>query len=264
MCSLAGNFTGLFGNTTALTSSSCSGQCPLGTYSSANGSVCLPCAVGSYNDGLGASACTLCPAGQFGNTTGLTSAACSGSCGAGKYSGAGAVQCGGCVAGQYAAGSGSVACVACPVGTYGSSANQTSSACSGACSPVAGRYCTAGLTASSGTLCPAGQYRATADNSTFCSPCPLGSFTSSTGSASCSGTCVASPGYYCGVGMSSATGAACPTGTYNTAGALPCLSCLAGVSAGGQGAWLWWYVFPPAHHAASATSEHFLRVVGTT
>ena len=61
---------GLFGATSGLSSASCSGPCPRGTYSLG-----------------GAVTCTACPASTYGDSVALSSPACSGSCFApsGKY-----------------------------------------------------------------------------------------------------------------------------------------------------------------------------------
>jgi len=63
---------GTFGQTSGLTDRSCSGSCPLGTYSDRLGRTsvadCKPCPLGTYGAGIG-----------------LTTASCSGSCPAGRY-----------------------------------------------------------------------------------------------------------------------------------------------------------------------------------
>ena len=60
--------------------------------------------------------------------------------------------------------------------------------------------------------CPAGQY-STNGSVGSCSPCPSGTYGSATGlsTSTCSGLCTgtATTGYYCGPGMTTATGALC-------------------------------------------------------
>ena len=98
--------TGRFGNTTALTQPSCSGNCSAGSYGDRTmlttptcrgncsagyycpaGSVSptqAVCPVGRYSLG-GAGLCPGCPMGRYGNVTGLSTAQCSGLCPAGRY-----------------------------------------------------------------------------------------------------------------------------------------------------------------------------------
>ena len=54
---------GYLGVSEAATNSTCSGPCPVGTYSPSGASDCIPCAVGFY-----------------GNATNMTSSTCSGVC----------------------------------------------------------------------------------------------------------------------------------------------------------------------------------------
>lgn len=64
---------GVYGDSSGLTSPSCTAPCPLGTYSDRPGLTSK-------------SQCTLCPQGTYGSATGLTTNTCSGKCPRGKYS----------------------------------------------------------------------------------------------------------------------------------------------------------------------------------
>ena len=148
------------------------------------------------------------------NITGATSPACSGVCiaPAGWYCGAGAALSTGlpCPTGQYNSGTQGV-CSLCPQGVFGNATGLTTSNCSAMCSASAGYVCSAGATALTGSPCPVGQYSPNGSVGS-CNPCPSGTYGNATGlsTAACSGVCTTTTtGYYCGPGMTIATGALC-------------------------------------------------------
>ncbi len=104
---------GLYGATTALTTSACTGQCAAGTYSPAGSTSCTPCPAAKFSATVGAgspTACQGCPGGKFsvagsGSCTNCSAghygplaatysvATCAAVCGPGQYSLSGAVVC---------------------------------------------------------------------------------------------------------------------------------------------------------------------------
>jgi hypothetical protein len=115
---------GRWGDSTVLTSHTCSGECTAGYSCPAGSTTATPsssiCPTGRYSL-ASAGTCTSCPAGKFGNTQGLSVATCSGNCAAGyacpaasttanppaamcasgRYAAAGATSCSDCLAGQF-------------------------------------------------------------------------------------------------------------------------------------------------------------------
>jgi hypothetical protein len=87
----------------------------------------------------------------------------------GSSSGVGSTlpSCVQCAAGNFSTEGG--ACEWCPVGRYGIG-NVTSSACTGECVAVAGKYCGLGMSSPTGTNCPVGWYSDTV-NATSCKVC---------------------------------------------------------------------------------------------
>eukprot|EP00455_Lapot_gusevi_P054678 TRINITY_DN880_c0_g1_i2.p1 TRINITY_DN880_c0_g1~~TRINITY_DN880_c0_g1_i2.p1 ORF type:complete len:891 (+),score=349.38 TRINITY_DN880_c0_g1_i2:33-2675(+) len=219
---------GYFGNTTGLSTSTCSGQCltgtrallgatsaicngfcPAGSYCPWNTTSVITCPIGSFCPNASAVPVP-CPLGTYGSAVGLSSASCSGQCLA-RF--------------------------------YGNTTGQTSPTCSGPCS--SGYICPVGT--GQPTPCPAGFFCPANGApqpcqpgyycpllSTFMTACPVGTYgaTSQLPSSSCSGLCfggyfgsglartfptcdgACSPGYFCPNGSTSATQQICPLGYY--------------------------------------------------
>jgi hypothetical protein len=164
---------------------------------------------------LGEQPCLPCPAGTDGRWVGLGSQLCGGQCQPGRYSLEGSAP----------------GCVECPIGRYGDASGLGSTNCSGACTTTPGFMCGPGATSALGTPCPAGAFGSGPNE---CSPCPVGVYGNSTGlaAAACSGACVAVPGRYCGVSMTTSDGEACPPGSFTSdAGRTFCTPCPAGLYA---------------------------------
>jgi hypothetical protein len=134
-----------------------------------------------------------CPAGRYGSTTGINSASCTGLCTAGYYCPAGsssatAVRCGGntvyCPPGAPAPVNVSVGHFS--VGTAGMRSDQQQ------CGP--GTYCLDGVA----------------------TPCPVATFSDTSGAVACTGVCFA--GYTCAAGSSSGNATECIPGAYCPSG----------------------------------------------
>lgn len=165
--------------------------CPAGTYndieSSTSFSSCLACPAGAYclagcNSSSGSGACT---AGSFSTAGGGTNSSCS-ACPGGRYCLAGCSSSSGsgvCGAGSFSTlGSGTTAkCSTCPAGTYN---ENIGSAASSACLLCpAGAYCLAGCNSSAGSgLCLPGTFSPA--GSAMCTLCPNG-MTNSVDRTSC-------------------------------------------------------------------------------
>jgi hypothetical protein len=214
---------GQFGNTTGLSTPSCTGWCPPGRYSGPGASSCTLCTAGKYA-GLGASSCSVCPAGQFGSGTGLANATCSGACvpAPGRYCSLGATTRNGaaCPKGQYSTlGDLSVSgCTLCPLGQYGSVVGATdfSSGCSGACIAPLGYFCPDGAASSNGYPCEYGKWSSGFSPCLACAPGKYGRAGSN--SSACTGTCP--PGQFSASGARACT--LCPAGSYSGPGAGSC------------------------------------------
>jgi sugar lactone lactonase YvrE len=255
-------------------STSCS-LCQQGTYTSPEATSCLPCPIGMRGAISGGAnltaACVLCPHGSFASAAGSTSCT---NCSAGYYADTpGAPQCTPCPSGRFSSASAQTSissCSFCPAGSYNPSSGQTSSGCiscspgkfsssAGAsdatqCSPCAPGSIAPTSGSTSCAICQQGMY--TSSDATSCLPCPigmrgaiagganlsaacvlcpLGSFSSTTGSTGCT-TC--SAGFFADTpGLSSCT--PCPIGTFNN---LPssnspsaCLPCPSGTFNPSQG-----------------------------
>ena len=191
--------------------------CPPGTYSEAGWGACTNCSAGLYGNtsGLPTSTCSgPCDAGRFGAVSGLTVFSCSGPCSAGyycppattsatahicpagTYSYEGWSQCTNCSAGLYGATAGmpNASCSGpCVAGYYGETSGLVPSTCSGPC--TAGYYCIEGSTNSTAGVCGPGRYSVA--GSDHCSACPAGQYGLSFALPTmvCSGSCTA--GRYC-------------------------------------------------------------------
>ena len=192
---------GTYGAEEGLSTSACSGRCPKGSY----------CGIATvFPDN--------CLAGFYGNMTGLHAPTCSGACDAGYICMAGSIspQQYACPAGQYnsvpgssscsdcspgyaTAMSASTKCDVCPAGTYSNAAisatqclicapgTYSSAAASTSCS-----QCSPGQSAemrqngsTSCRACPPSRYT-DGNNTIACLQCPVGTFTLTAGSTSCS------------------------------------------------------------------------------
>lgn len=166
-------------------------NCPAGTYndieSSTSFSSCLACPAGAYclagcNSSSGSGSCT---AGSFSTAGGGTNSSCS-ACPRGRYCLAGCSSSSGsgvCGAGSFSTlGSGTTAeCSSCPAGTYNENSGSTALSACLAC--PAGAYCLTRCNSSAGSgLCLPGTFsRAGSDT---CTSCPNGT-TNSVDRASC-------------------------------------------------------------------------------
>ena len=192
---------------------------------SASAEQCLP---GTFSDVPGLGACLPCPAGfvcPLAGTTVLTS------CGEGFYCNEGSSVQEPCPAGQLSTGTGQIgseACVDCPAGRFCATTGQSD--VSGVCQ--AGHYCAgADRVADPGTLndvvadieqgtsgfCPPGYY--CLGGTSTPTPCPLGTYSASTGATSLSACLSCDAGMYCAVeGLTQPTGP-CSAGYFCPAGA---------------------------------------------
>lgn len=224
--------------------------CPMGSF--CNFGVPSLCAAGLFGNstGLSTSACSgVCLGGFYGATEGMTSAECSGYCAAGYYCTAGSTFSTAtvCPIGTYSTtGASSLSnCLSCPGGYYGDSSALSNYFCSGKCD--AGYFCPAGSISksSSANVCPVGTY--SISGSSFCSFCQAGFYGKSIGltSSDCSGPCDAGyygsisgltsatcsgrcqNGFYCPSGSTSSTPSNCPVGSYSLIGT-SCVQCPAG------------------------------------
>ena len=202
-----------------LGTSACTG-CPVGTYSFDYGAVgsCTPCAAGSYSGTTGSSSCMGCDPGYYQDKTGSSSCII---CPIGTYgdgfSGDGATSCTPCRTNSYSDTPGSSSCTFCPDGTYNNTYGSTSASDCKPCPPgsfyngngcflcYAGSYnpksgsnsyddckkCSLGQYSNEGaascTTCPIGTFNdGSWGNFSYCTTCPGGKITSTTGSTSLS------------------------------------------------------------------------------
>eukprot|EP01051_Picozoa_sp_SAG22_P000716 SAG22_NODE_21_length_31784_cov_15.522897_25_plen_1232_part_00 len=195
------------------------------------GSACIACPTGRYQDIPGSSNCTDCSAGFFANGTGSASVGDCTACPAGQYQAMQAqTNCTGCAVGRFFAGTArSTLCPLCAAGQSQSTEGQASCA-----NCVAGRFAPAGAT--SCTTCPLGQYQGqtgqdsciactapghfTSDNRSSCLPCPGGTVDNDVNATTPCAVCLA--GYYAAEGTTACVH--CPAGyhDYDANPATPC------------------------------------------
>ncbi len=178
----------------------------------------------------------LCPPGRWSTTDSSPCSPCPPgySCAAGTRNPTGVP----CPVGSFSSGSGSGACTPCPAGRYGASTGLTTSACSGPCVASPGSGCPAsGSTSPTGVQCIPGTY-GLGGKGAVCTPCAIGQYGTLAGAASqsCSGVCVAAPGWGCPAGGTRATGVQCVPGTYSPGGSVDCEPCPAGKYSASAGA----------------------------
>ncbi|GMH93508.1 hypothetical protein TL16_g12646 [Triparma laevis f. inornata] len=246
---------GKYGQSIGMTTSFCSGLCPIGTYQPFSGKAeCEECIAGKYGTREGAETANRCSPCST-NMYALPGSIICETCKAG-YSSEGLAEnvaaldefCGGaCPAGKFSLAGGS--CTPCPAGKYGMTTASVTAECDGDCS--AGKYsgeggttctdCPQGKFGSSeglasdacDGLCAAGKYSIAGSQS--CYDCNPGRFGSDGDiAATCTGACAA--GYYGSGGDSSASTCLdqCPKGKYSEEGASSCTNCPAGTSGGGD------------------------------
>lgn len=195
-------------------------ECPQGTWSPANASLCSPCA---------ALPASYCPA--------ATPAAAGALCPPGY-----ACPLGGtappvvCPPGRFSAG-GRVSCQECPTGVYGSTPGLTTAQCTAPCSPLTPTlHCPSGSTSNTLQPCPAGSacpgtpfaVAAACAPGSFspplapsCTPCPAGRYGGfhQLTTANCSGPCTLGPGFFCAQGSQGPQDATpCPEGGFTCLG----------------------------------------------
>ena len=154
-------------------------------YYSVDGSGCLQCPVGYYQNDIGMSECKSCEAGKYNDQTGQST-------------------CDFCPDGQYNSEQNGE-CKECPAGYYKDNQNNQCNVCD------SGKYSSQG--ASTCSLCPKGKYLTSTANDDIsdCEDCPVGRFNSNEGNDECT-LCIR--GYYSdSSGQSSCT--ACEFGKYN-------------------------------------------------
>jgi hypothetical protein len=148
--------------------------CPRGTYSVGGAGACTSCPSGTYGNstGLSTASCSgLCPAGLYGGAPGLTSASCTGNCSAGYLCPAGSTNGTSvpCQPGLYSQAAGAASCTLCPVGVFGSTSGLSSPSCSGPCAPG---YFGSGLgmiTSACSGVCSAGRFGSSGATNSSCS-----------------------------------------------------------------------------------------------
>ncbi|KFH05729.1 GCC2 and GCC3 domain-containing protein [Toxoplasma gondii VAND] len=208
--------------------------CPAGYYCPEGTKDPVPCMPGTYNaftGGTSVDSCLPCPAGFFCSSEGTARPTTT------------------CPAGYYCP-AGSMSPVICPPSSYCPLQSSAPKACAkagfycplGTPSPEpcpSGAVCVVGATEPA--LCPKGTYLppsapgVVGGSEQECITCPLGSFTDSFGSTSCS---ICSPGFLCYEGCSSSRpasketdkGRPCPLGHYCLPGALEASPCPAGTA----------------------------------
>lgn len=117
-------------------------------------------------------------------------------------------------------------CDVCVCSTYGSTTGVTSAAwCSGTCTCASGSYCPLGSSSQSGVLCPAGFYCYGTTNPA--TPCPVGSYGSTTGLSTPACTAPCPPGTY-GATMGLSVCTQCPMGTFSSGTGLSSASACSG------------------------------------
>ena len=144
-----------------------------------DGSPCLACEKGKWNDSIGGTSCTNCLAGQYNDQTASTSIdACIG-CGAGRYANTAlaATSCVACEKGKWSDSIAGTSCTNCLAGQYN---DQTASTSIDACIDcTAGRYSTVGGAAISSAvcnICRVGAATNTPSRATSCEDCEMGKY----------------------------------------------------------------------------------------
>jgi hypothetical protein len=211
-------------------------SCAPGTFVSAEGSTttnqsCSSCSSGTYTSVSNATTCTAwtnCPAGTYVSTNGTTSSDrdCS-SCPNGTYSSSpNVITCithGSCPAGteQTAAGTATspTQCAACQAGTYCAGGTTIKVSCGGG---TWDHDLDASTPCSAWKTCLPGEYVAATGSATLdraCSACALGTFSTTSNTASCTTWTNCAPGTFMSVPGSNSTNrscASCSSGTYSS------------------------------------------------
>jgi hypothetical protein len=200
-------------------------KCPIGEYSMAGATACIPCRQGTYAPNRGSTSCIPCAAGKY--TEALGSSSCGGTCPAGTFgnrSGSVTVNdCQKCPEGTYNPSAGSNYCINCPKGKY---SIITGGAAESSCLSCPSGSTTAQSGANMLALCVQ-CLPGTAYTNGSCTPCNPGTFSPYAGSSKCS-QCPA--GTYSENGASSCT--ACIAGTYSLASSSKCTACDPGYISG--------------------------------
>ena len=195
-------------------------------YTGDHGSVCEPCAAGTFKNSAGSEPCTACPADSFSPAGSVLAAQCTCNKGYAGLTSEDGVECVACEGGKYNAVKGSSRCVDCPRGKYSSNTAAGSSTTCLECPPGSSSpsgssalidcLCEPGSTGSPEeecSLCESGKYKTASSNE--CEGCPEG-HTSPPGSSSpekCVEIC--SPGSYGPLGGPCEL---CPPGKYKAQG----------------------------------------------
>jgi hypothetical protein len=250
--------TGLYGSSKGLLSSSCTGRCRNGTYSTLGAKECTNCSNGFVSNGASGT-CSACDLGKYAESG---DAQCR-SCDIGKYGvTTGLSACIDCSIGYYSEVKGASVCISCPAGYYGDTTGLTSANCSGLCD--AGYWCPLGSTSSKQAECgasvvfcpegsalpqsaPLGSYPSVGESTTkytsisicpagsYCngqiSLCPAGQYQDEINKSYCK-DCL--PGTYSGTaGATNCT--TCDVRTYQpSSGSKSCITCATGLSVNGS------------------------------
>ena len=211
---------GYYGNTSFLTSSSCSGVCPAGRYCPEATGQPNECPAGTHLEpppafGTSIYSCIPCFPGTYNAEAGLSAASCR-SCPAGKYTEKlRQTECTACPPGGYCSATNAASLrqtyTPCPSGTFNTIMGAASSAACVSC-PAGTASPTFGQTdPSTCMICPAGSI-APEPGSAACQGCPPGSFQNQPGMTHCE---MCPTGAYCPEGASAAL--PCHEGTYSGA-----------------------------------------------
>lgn len=191
--------------------------CPNGYYCPIGATRPIPCPVGTFSYSPGAiSQCTLCPLGYYANKPASTSCI---ACPNGYFCKDPSIAPTPCPLGTYSTSTGGISeCTTCRLGYY---ANKVASTQCTACPN--GYYCKDPTKAP--TPCPLGSYSYSSGGISECKLCQLGYYANKTASTSC----IACPnGYQCCDARKSPT--SCPLGTFSTSpgGISECVPCSLG------------------------------------
>ena len=205
-------------------SASCSAECPAGTFPG-NGMRCDNCDSGkylSYSGSKNPSECLLCSSGTYSTASGVTSINTCQFCQVGYFSNQGAERCMDCGSGKYQTGIGASAvsdCKLCENGKYSRASNASAFSECVACS--VGSYCAAGCSVC--LNCSVGSYQ-TSTGGYDCTVCSKGTYSNETGGSSIGECKLCLAGSYSYSNSSTCT--QCPLGTFSTAlgNAGPCSS----------------------------------------
>ena len=219
-----------------------------GTVSSFDTGTCDPCPAGSVSGNwFDPSSCTTCSSGQKSSLTDGLRKVCDDCLPGTSGDSPASDQCVACTGSTYTASAGEASCSSCPGGTLANSANTACT--SDTTCPVGQGQTSSGLSCET---CPLGKYNGEADSSQ-CSFCPAGSFTSTSGSTSASSCENCPTGRYsqeyaalsectaCAAGKQNANTAStlssacvnCVPGTYSDEAASECQFCPSGESVRG-------------------------------